>query len=69
MRFIGWQTKKSNKSTMLVGFFGLPHGLELLERNIHDQNALPNRELAMLGLKGMLSFPFLHWIPSHHGVH
>ncbi len=39
---------------MLARFFGLPHGLELLESNIHDQYAPPNGELAMLRLKGML---------------
>jgi hypothetical protein len=37
MRFIRGKTGKSNKSTMLVGFLGLPHGLELLEGNyVHD---------------------------------
>jgi len=32
---------------MLVGFSNLPCGLELLEGNVHDQNAPPNGELAM----------------------
>jgi hypothetical protein len=41
------------KSTMLVGFSGLPHGFELLEGNIHDHDAFPNGELAMLRLKGV----------------
>jgi len=36
MKFIGGQVGKSKKSTMLGGFSGLPHGLELLENNIHD---------------------------------
>jgi hypothetical protein len=44
--FIRGQTRKSNKSTMLVGFSSLPHGLELFEGNIHVP---PNGELAMLG--------------------
>ncbi len=39
---------------MLVGFSSLPHGLELLEGNIH---APPNGELAMLGPKGMPIIP------------
>jgi hypothetical protein len=47
MKFIKGQRGKSNKLTMLVGFFGLPHGLELLEGNVHDQDAPPNGELAM----------------------
>jgi hypothetical protein len=45
---------------MLVGFLGLPHGLELLEGNVHDQDAPPNGELAVLRLHGMpiiLVFP------------
>ncbi len=54
MRFIGGQAKKSKKSTMLVGFSNLSHGLELLESNIHDHDAPPNGELAMLRLKRML---------------
>jgi len=32
---------------MLARFSILPHGLELLEGNVHDQNAPPNGELAM----------------------
>ncbi len=39
---------------MLVRFFYFPHGLELLEGNIHDWDAPLNGELAMLGLEGML---------------
>jgi hypothetical protein len=35
MRFIGGQLEKSNKSTMLARFLSLPHGLELLEGNVH----------------------------------
>jgi hypothetical protein len=54
MRFIGVQEGKSNKSTMLVGFSSLPHGLELLEGNIHDQYAPLNGELAVLGPHGTL---------------
>jgi hypothetical protein len=42
---------------MLVGFLGLLHGLELLEGNIHYQDAPQNGELAMLGLKAMLIIP------------
>ncbi len=34
--FIGGQVGKFNKSTMLARFSILPHGLELLEGNIHD---------------------------------
>ncbi len=54
MRFIGRQTRKSNKSIILVGFSSLPHGLELLEGNIH---APPNGELAMSEPKGMPIIP------------
>jgi hypothetical protein len=36
MKFIGGQVRKFNKLIMLVGFSGLPHGLELLEGNVHD---------------------------------
>jgi hypothetical protein len=54
---------------MLVIFFGFPHGLELLEGNIHDQDAPLNGELAMLGPKGCQSFQCLRWILGHHGVH
>jgi hypothetical protein len=32
---------------MLVRFLSLPHGIELLEDNVHDQDALPNGELMM----------------------
>jgi hypothetical protein len=32
---------------MLVGFSSLPHGLELLEGNVHDQDAPPNGELVV----------------------
>jgi hypothetical protein len=54
MRFIRGQTGKSNKSTTLVRFSSFPHGLELLEGNVHVQNAPPNGKLAMLGPQGML---------------
>jgi hypothetical protein len=37
MRFIKGQVGKFNKSIMLARFSGLPHGLELLEGNVHDQ--------------------------------
>jgi hypothetical protein len=46
--------KKSKKSTMLAEFSSFPHGLELLEGNIHDHDTPPNGELVMLRLKGML---------------
>jgi hypothetical protein len=48
VKFIGKQARKSNKSIMLVGFFGFPHGFELLEGNIHDQDVPPSGELMML---------------------
>jgi hypothetical protein len=54
MRFIGGQIRKFNKSIMLARFSGLPHGLELLEGNVHDQDAPPNGELAMSRPQGML---------------
>jgi hypothetical protein len=60
MRFIEEQTRSPKKSTMLVGFLGLLHGLELLEGNIHYhiyQDAPQNGELAMSGLKAMLIIP------------
>jgi hypothetical protein len=34
---------------MLVGFSSLPHGFELLEGNVHNQDAPPNGELVMSG--------------------
>jgi hypothetical protein len=40
---------------MLLGFSSFPHGLELLEGNIHDHDAPPNGEFVMLRLKGMPS--------------
>jgi hypothetical protein len=49
MKFIGGQARKSNKSTMLARFSSLPHGLELLEANVHDQDAPPNGKLAVSG--------------------
>jgi hypothetical protein len=36
MRFIGGEVGKFDKSIMLVRFSSLPHGLELLEDNVHD---------------------------------
>ncbi len=57
MRFIGGQVGKSKKSIMLVGFSNLLHGFELLEGNIHDQDASPISELAMSGPEGMLIIP------------
>jgi hypothetical protein len=57
MKFIGGQIGKSNNSTMLVGFSGLPHGLELLEGNVHDQDAPPNGELVIVKPCGMLIIP------------
>jgi hypothetical protein len=45
---------------MLVGFSSFPHGLELLEGNVHDQDAPLNGELAMSWPQGMpiiLIFP------------
>jgi hypothetical protein len=47
MKFIGGQLGKSNKSTILVGFSSLSHGFELLEGNVHDQDAPPNGELVV----------------------
>jgi hypothetical protein len=38
---------------MLARFSSLPHGLELLEGNVHNQNAPLNDELPMLGPQGM----------------
>jgi hypothetical protein len=57
VRFIGGQARKSNKSTKLVGFLSLLHGLELLEGNINYQDAPQNDELAMSRLKAMLIIP------------
>jgi hypothetical protein len=45
---------------MLAGFSSLFHGLELLDGNIHDQDAPSNGALAMSGLEGIpiiLMFP------------
>jgi hypothetical protein len=49
VRFVGGQVGKSNKFTMLFRFSSLAHGFGLLEGNIHDQDELPNGELAMSG--------------------
>jgi hypothetical protein len=69
MKFIGGQIGKSNKSNMLDGFSSLPHGLELLEGNVHDQDAPPNGELAVLGPHGMLIIPIFPLDPRPHGAH
>jgi hypothetical protein len=42
---------------MLVGFLGLPHGFDLLENNIHDQDKPFNIELEMLDVYGMPFIP------------
>jgi hypothetical protein len=42
MTFIRGHSKKSRKSTMLVGFSNCPHGFELLKGNIHDYDEPPN---------------------------
>jgi hypothetical protein len=57
MRFIGGQLEQSNKSTMLARFLGLPHGLKLLEGNVHDQYAPPNNELVVSIAQGMPIIP------------
>ncbi len=54
---------------MLVGFSGLPNGLELLEGNVHDQHAPPNNELVVLRPWGCQLFEFLDWIIGHHRAH
>jgi hypothetical protein len=56
VRFIGGQVGKSNKSMMLFRFLGLPHGFELFESNIHDQDELPNGVLVTLRSHGI---PFI----------
>jgi len=48
MKLIGGQIEKINKFTMSVGFSSLPHGFEILKGNIHNRDAPPNGELAML---------------------
>jgi hypothetical protein len=48
MRFTRGQLEKSNKLIMLARFSSLPHGLELLEGNVHDHDAPPNGELTVL---------------------
>jgi len=45
---------------MLVGFSSLPNGFELLEGNVHNQNASPNDELVMLGPQGV---PIIQFFP------
>ncbi len=57
VRFIRGQVGKSNKSIMLARFSSLPHGLELLKGNVHDQDAPPIGELAMSRPHGMLIIP------------
>jgi hypothetical protein len=54
MKFTRGQVGKFNKSTMLGGFSSLPHGLELLDGNVHDQDAPPNGELVMSRAHGIL---------------
>jgi hypothetical protein len=44
VRFIRGQARKFNKSSILAGFSGLPHGLELLEGNVHDQDSFPKNQ-------------------------
>ncbi len=41
---------------MLVGFQGFPHGFELIENNIHNEDEPPNGELVMTLVGGM---PFI----------
>jgi len=52
MKFIGEHSRKSNKSTMLTKFIGLPHGFELLERNIHDHDDPFSGGLTMFMVSG-----------------
>jgi hypothetical protein len=54
---------------MLVGFSSLPHGLELLEGNIHDWDAPPNGELAMSRPHGMPIISVFPLDPRLHGAH
>jgi hypothetical protein len=53
----------------LARFLGFPDGFELLEGNVHNQNAPPNDELVMLGPQGMPIIQNFHWILGHHGAH
>jgi hypothetical protein len=45
--FIGGHVGKSNNSTMLTRFLGLPHGFDLLEGNVHVMDSSPAHELKM----------------------
>jgi hypothetical protein len=42
MRFVKGHLGKSKKSIMLIGFSNLPHGFELMEDNIHNQDERPS---------------------------
>jgi hypothetical protein len=54
VKFISGQSRKSNKSTILTS---LPHGLELLEGNVHYHDAIPNGELVVSRPQGMPIIP------------
>ncbi len=59
--FIGGQVGKFNVLIMLVGFSKFPHGFDLLEGNIHDQDKPPSTKLEMLNANGR---PFIQ--AKHH---
>jgi len=54
---------------MLIRFSSLPHGFELLEGNIHDQDVPPSGELMMSRPQRIPIFQFFHWILGPHGAH
>ncbi len=60
MKFIMEQIGIFNKLNMLGKFSRLPHGFELLEGNIRDQDEPRSGEFACQEYKGSHSFKFPH---------
>jgi len=65
--FIGGHVRKSNKSTMLIGFSRFPHGFDLLEDNVHAMDSPFIHELDILGaqvgpfIQGSSHYPQPSW--------
>jgi hypothetical protein len=71
VKFIGVQARKSNKSTMLARFSSLPHGFELLEGNIHDQDVPPSRVLQWVPIPMGTQYPPIpmgKWVGNGYGL-
>ncbi len=46
--FVKGHVRKSNNSTLLIGFLELPHGFDLLEGNVHVMDNPPTHEMDIL---------------------